>query len=485
MIHPVESYWLHWGPAEQTAMVRNNMDANFENLTKWLLFGGIDFDFISESLLPDLCKHANAPLQVGAMEYDVILVPNCETLRKTTLDCLESFREAGGRLIFTGDVPTLEDARPSDRGATLATHSEYVPFNQGSLLEALASVRLVEIRNEKGTLTENLLYNMRQDGEGRWLFLAHGTEPYNKDISRYQDLRIRLAGKWNVTIYNTMNGEIEAIKQNIRTDTTEVYCRMYDYDSLLLWLEPVVGPVAGKEDTCCCEYRKDGENIRFDVTVSYTLSEPNALLLDQAEYALDDGEWKPLEEILKLENVLEADIPFGKRTNLEWMYLLGEFGVETLGRSARIVAPRKALAFGNIASQGLPFYGGNITCHVPIETKGGRVTFRSNRYRGVMQAVRVDGGDEIPVIFPPYTVDLGVLEAGKHTINVILYGHRRNSFGPVHLTDLNVRWIGPNAWRSEGEEWSYDYIICEEGILNTPVFTENGRNFSQNKVSEQ
>jgi len=578
VIHPVESYWLHWGPAEQTAVVRNNMDANFQNLTKWLLFGGIDFDFISESLLPQLCETASAPIKVGAMEYDVILVPNCETLRGTTLERLEAFKEAGGRLIFTGDLPTLEDAKPSDRGAALAAKAECVQFNQGALLAAMEPVRQVEIRNASGALTENLLYNMRQDGDGRWLFIAHGVEPYNKDISRYQDLRIRLAGNWKVTVYNTMNGETEEIEQKIIGDETEVYRRMYDYDSLLLWMEPVKACCCGctadteqetgdakaaaeAQKVCTCN-AKTPKNINLPMTVPYTLSEPNALLLDQAEYALDDGEWKPLEEVLRLdddcrdqlgwpsrkvsvaqpwvipeepithtvhvrfriqsdieytgaqlaiedaervairfngqtveskltgwyvdksiktvalpaieigENVLEADIPFGKRTDIEWAYLLGDFGVEVLGRSARIVAPRKELAFGNIAPQGLPFYGGNITYHVPVETDGGEVTVRSSRYKGAMQAVSVDGGSQIPVIYPPYTANLGALEAGKHTIDVTLYGHRRNSFGPVHLTDLNERWIGPGAWRSEGEKWTYDYMICEEGVLNTPVITE-------------
>ena len=47
VIHPVESYWLHWGPAESTALIRTEMDQNFQNLTQWLLFGGVDFDFIS------------------------------------------------------------------------------------------------------------------------------------------------------------------------------------------------------------------------------------------------------------------------------------------------------------------------------------------------------------------------------------------------------------------------------------------------------
>ena len=563
VIHPVESYWLHWGPAEQTALVRDNMDQNFQSLTRWLLFGGIDFDFISESLLPDLCKEAGAPLKVGAMEYDVILVPGCETLRSTTLECLEAFAHMGGQLIFTGQLPELENARRSDRGMQLADQALCIPFNRGSILNALENVRQVEIRNETGALTQNLLYQMRQDQEACWLFIAHGTKPYNKDISRWQDLRIRINGLWKATVYNTLTGETEEIRQSVKENNTEVYCRMYDYDSLLLWLEPVVVDFSQPDMPNTRKTLIQEKAISMPVTMAYTLSEPNVLLLDQAEYRLDDGVWQPQEEILRLddacreqlgwptrkekfaqpwvipqeeithavtlrwhiqsdivcdhiklaiedaeclqitwngqtvdntpdgwyvdksiktvvlpplrqgENILQAVIPFGKRTNLEWAYLLGDFGVDVNGRAVRIVAARKKLAFGDITRQGLPFYGGNITYHVPITTEAGSLTLRSSQYRGALQSVSVDGSEATPVIYPPYTVDLGEVSAGQHTVDITLYGHRRNSFGPVHLTDLEDRWIGPRAWRSVGEKWCYDYKICEEGILSTPTITQS------------
>ena len=55
-------------------------------------------------------------LRVGQMRYDVVLVPGCETLRTTTLERLEAFRQAGGRLLFLGEPPRLENALPSRRG---------------------------------------------------------------------------------------------------------------------------------------------------------------------------------------------------------------------------------------------------------------------------------------------------------------------------------------------------------------------------------
>ncbi len=566
VIHPIESYWLHWGPHAQTLPIREDMDNNFQNLTKWLLFGGIDFDFISESLIPELCGEQNGTaFRVGEMEYDVILVPGCETLRSTTLERLEAFRAAGGSLIFAGELPTLEDAVPSDRGAALAMRSKRIPFTRGAVLNAMESVRLVDIRTTDGVLTRTLLHQLRQDHDGRWLFLARGTVPHNRDISRFQDLKIRLAGAWRVSLYNTENGEIEEIRHTVCGNTTEVFCRMYEYDSLLLWMEPAeadaktAAPAASQTDGLPFVQSRC---LSVPITVPYTLSEPNALLLDQAEYALDEGEWQPKEEILRLddlcrerlgwltrrgnvvqpwakedepathtirlrfcinseieyvgarlaiedaekltlrwngqeipntvvgwyvdksiktvalpplvkgENVLEAEIPFGNNTNVEWAYLLGDFGVEVCGRRIRVVPAQTQLAFGDITAQGLPFYGGNITYHIPIETDGGDLQIRSSQYKGIMQSIRLDDDSERPAIYPPYTVRWSDVEAGKHILHLTLYGHRRNGFGPVHLANLKETWIGPTAWRTTGEAWCYDYKICEEGILTTPEIRE-------------
>ena len=69
VVHPVESYWLHWGPNEQTAAVRQEMDDHFVGMAEWLVTGLVDFNYISESLLPGQCEKGSKPLKVGKMQY--------------------------------------------------------------------------------------------------------------------------------------------------------------------------------------------------------------------------------------------------------------------------------------------------------------------------------------------------------------------------------------------------------------------------------
>jgi hypothetical protein len=157
---------------------------------------------------------------------------------------------------------------------------------------------------------------------------------------------------------------------------------------------------------------------------------------------------------------------------VEWAYLLGDFGVRVNGRSVSLIPTAKELAFGDITVQGLPFYGGNITYHIPVATDGGALCIRSSQYRGVLQTAALDDGAEQPLFLPPYTAALGAPAAGQHTVHLTLYGHRRNGFGPVHLADRADKWFGPIAWRSTGDRWCYDYRTVEEGVVTTPEITE-------------
>ena len=113
-----------------------------------------------------------------------------------------------------------------------------------------------------------------------------------------------------------------------------------------------------------------------------------------------------------------------------------------------------------------------VASYPSLTTDGGELVLRASQYRGALQTVALDGGEEKAVIYPPYTVSLGVPAAGEHTVDVKLYGHRRNGFGPVHLADRADKWFGPIAWRSTGDRWCYDYRVVEEGVVTTPEITE-------------
>lgn len=310
VIHPVESLWLHWGPSAQTAAVRSKLDTAFDSVTKWLLAGTLDFDYISESLLPSQCKKASFPLTVGSMNYDAIVVPCCETLRKTTVDRLKAFKKAGGRLVFVGDAPKYMDGVASDIPYRLWKDSVHAELTNSSLLDSLSENRTVSIFNADGTRTSNLITQQRDDGNSKWLFVCQNRNPGKVDVSSLQRISITVNGSFSVELYDTMEGTHAPVAYAHSNGKTVINTGVYAHDSLLYKLTP-----------CDADYQAlITENIEYTVkdypqilirSAQVKTSEPNALLLDICEYALDDEPYGLPEEILRADTALRARLGWG------------------------------------------------------------------------------------------------------------------------------------------------------------------------------
>ena len=417
-------------------------------------------------------------------------------------------------------------------------------------------MRTVEIRNSQGLLAENLIYQMRKDGENTIFFLAHVNKMHTPDIPQKEELTIRIQGNYRVICYDPLQGTKEELPCKWENGSTVIHREMFDHDSLLLWLEPAVSEKHLKSVSETNTYTWERLSVPNQVPVEF--SEPNVLVLDQAEYAFDDGEWMPREEVLRIDNhfrsvlgyplrmeafaqpwvdqqeeevrhhlrlrytfdsevvvegvvlalenphaeilfngeradenvvgwytdqdilcralgtvqlgknVLEIKIPYRRKENIENMFLLGNFGVEVSGQNAVLTAPVKELAFGDITRQKLPFYGGNLEYQIPLETKqDGVVKLDITKFRVPLLSVQIDDEERKIIAFSPYTTQLPV-KKGVHTLKITVYGNRVNTFGTLHNCNENAYWCGPNAWRTTGTSWSYEYQLKPVGILKTP-----------------
>jgi len=309
VIHPIESYWLHIGPESVTSDIRDRMEENFQNLADWLIKGCVDFDYICEATLPELCKEGSAPLRVGEMAYDTIILSGNETLRKSTVERLKAFCRNGGKLIIMGRCPKYIDAEISEELLDLCNQACCIEINKVALLKELKDIRYVEIHNDSGVLTNNLLYQLRQDKNCRWLFIAHAVESENNDIAadKPQKIQIKLNGKWKPVLYDTIQGVCVDMPYYLKDGDTIIETTIYDHDSLLMRLT----------ETKNGEYV--AENIEkeklFETSIKgkvrYSLTEPNVLLLDVAEYSLDGEAFVGEEEIIRIDKLCRnrLDLP--------------------------------------------------------------------------------------------------------------------------------------------------------------------------------
>ena len=488
----------------------------------------------------------------------------------------------------------MTDAVPSNDGAELAALSSQIVFEKAALLEAVEPYRTLRLENETGSLTNHYIYQLRMDQDCSWLFIAVGEPAGNPDFVKKDPVNIVLNGRFTVKEYDTMTGRIRDVKTAKRGAQTVVNHIFYNQSSLLLKLMPVgetsgsvqaadandatqatgvpgamqaVSGASGTAESCAaCGDSALAAALREQLLasgaapkalpnrVAVTLSEPNVLLLDRAEFCMDGGAYQPAQELLRADNVLrsqlgfparggevaqpwvlpeektkhfatlrftiesevevpvrlaleeaehasvklngktvnekvsgwytdhcigtieigtlrkgtnivEATVPFTHRIGLEWCYLLGDFGVRIEGRASVVTAPVRALSFGNIVPQGLPFYGGNITYHLPVSIGANGAVVHIPHYRGALVAVEKDGKRLGETTFAPYDLEVGQADS----IDLVLFGNRVNTFGAVHMVGEDDRFLNPGSWRTQDDGWSEEYVLQKVGILSAPV----------------
>ncbi len=299
VIHPVESYWLACGPKQHTQVEREERDGNFLSLIKWLLYEFLDFDFISESLLP---TQENAPARngfaVGEMEYEVIVVPGMRTMRSSTLQRLQAFKDQGGRIVFAGEIPSLLDALPSDAPSALALSCEQVPYSKSRIISALEPVREVALTNASGVQVSGCLHQLRIDGDSRSLFICNTSMDHEK-----ANLKLTIQGFWQLSELNTSDGSQHSLAAEYTETSTLLSLHLHKHGSVLLSLVP------GKNTTgASLAYKENKRLSTLAGPVPVSLSEPNVLLLDTPEWRIGEGEWQPKKHSLQLDPIIRKEL---------------------------------------------------------------------------------------------------------------------------------------------------------------------------------
>lgn len=555
VVHPVESCWLNWGPSAHTKTARSEIEAHFAAIPEWFAAAQLDFDYLSESLLteqPVAC--ARGRLRVGAAEYGAIVVPPVATIRRSTLVLLRRFAASGGVVIVGGHFPlTIQGSSP--RGLDHALRGAIrVEWRPEALMRVLERWRDFECQNSDGSRTTTLLFQFRREGRLRHLFLC------NRLRADGVTATLKMPGLWRVTSHDTIAGRSREIRVEQIDGQTRLPLHLEPHGHALFTFEP--GSSRKLPPRRSVRFTSDGITLEGPVPIS--LSEPNVLLLSQAEWRWNGGSWQEKEELLRLTNLLrfrcglpahdghaiqpwadltpaqklgrlelrfeiESDcaiagaklaterpndcqvfvggaavnaaacghwvddairclaIPrlragttelrvcmdFTSRTTLEWLYLLGDFGVYVEGRTAHLSKSIRKLQIGDWTQQGLPFYAGNVTYHFAFTAHAGGVEVSFPRFSNPLLKVRLDKRIPQRVAFAPFAAQFARVAAGKHRLDVAAFGNRANAFGPVHHTDLQLARCGPSAWRSTGADWSYSYKLRAMGLLAGPVLRAN------------
>ena len=538
VVNPVETFWaqVHLGWSKGLGLRDEHLkklEIQYQTLFTWLLESQIDFDYGDEEMMSRLASVEGDALRVGQAKYRTVLISGMGTIRSSTLDLLDQFVEAGGKVIVAGDVPTHVDAVEFS-GFKFQVSS----FTKDAVLACvpapLASVDAPDIFGQ-----------LRKTGHGL-IFAALNVA---RD-ERRENATVRIKTGLPIEEWNCETGErtpIAAESSNgWKTFTTD-----FPKGGQKLWVAHVDATPSSRS-----QHLQSDEGVASTIKngpFEYTLSEPNVCVLDSAEYKLGDGEWQPETDILKidqqvrdqhgilrrggemcqpwftakhpikelcpvelrfffeieampetLELVIEEpenftvaingnpldpavakpwiDIAFHRiriapemlalggnaivmktlyreNSNLEAIYLLGDFGVRLDGRIRKIVSKVGEIEIGNICRQGFPFYSGAITYHVPLPERAQRLRLPSIGGACAKVNGRVLGWD-------PFEADVSTC---GDSVDVEIILTRRNTFGPLHDTVKGRMHNGPDHWLTEGTDFGPEPVLIPAGLLDHPV----------------
>ena len=564
VIHPIESYWLNYGPESTSGEIRVQLEKSFQESLRWLIGGLIDVDYISESQVNDTYKGCkNGSLNYGVMQYKAVVVPEVSTLRSGTVKMLNEFIADGGKVIFLSSAPRFVDGKESEEGIKLYSRATKCECNKYSLIKELEFTRFLSVRSEKGKFTDYYMYNRRKDGDEQWVFIC----PFEKRVFEGYDgktdanslipdeLVIKFKGEYLPTLYDTLSGKTEKVSYTVFNGETTVYYTAYENDSMLFNLKPITEKDEKRYTVSGFDFSEPDRTLIFKDAVDYSLSEPNVLVLDTAEYSLDGKDWEAKDEILKIDlalrerfgyplangrdvqpwvigketefkypylkftfdsdiatkcslafedtkeivfngekvdlkidgyftdrHIYTAKLPdvkkgkneliistaFSKRKSLENFFLLGDFGVEVKGSSAKIIEKQKRLYFGSVVNQGLPFYGANVTYNMEFESEDCDAYIDIGYMKGVLASVSIDGEEKGKIAFMPKALLVKGIKKGKHSLAITLFTSRVNCFSSLHnIADPIYK--GPPYWYCPENEWAYEYQLKGNGILRSPI----------------
>lgn len=301
VLNPIESLWAHFGNKMQTSCAQNDIQKAYDFTVNTLMRNNIDFDCISEANMEMLFKETtDGTLCLGEESYEVIILPDCETLRKSTQKMLSDFESRGGKLIFVGQAPKFTDGEETNAFA----EREAMPMFENVLTESLDKYRKVRVYSPYGAPSNRFFHNHIKCADNtEYLFLASNVRPSGRHNTKAQKFTICIDGKYSAEICDTISGEIYPVSAEHKNGRTYIGYDFYDSMSLLLKLTP-------SADEVHISKKAPSKAVPLKICnyMNYTLSEPNVLLLDKALISLDGGEFTENKDILLGDNEIRKSL---------------------------------------------------------------------------------------------------------------------------------------------------------------------------------
>ena len=198
VVHPMTTVWSRLGCSpygnpkrnqERDIPKLNELGDTFNSLVKNLCNKHYDCDLGDEVIISEYGSCSDDKFVIGKCEYNTVIMPFCENLLSETYTKVMEFMENGGTVLGLAPFPRLIEGEVSEKLSLLINHHNFVKlFSENELINYLDKnvKREVSIIYENDKEEENILYQLRYDGNGYILFLS------NNDRESAHEVNIKL-----------------------------------------------------------------------------------------------------------------------------------------------------------------------------------------------------------------------------------------------------------------------------------------------------
>ena len=118
LLHPCSTVWTRLGVnpygnpyrgKERDVPKLNEYGDEYNDLIRFLVEQHFDCDLGDEIIIQEYATVENKTFKIGEASYDVVVIPEVDTLFKSTYEILTKFMSNGGKVIILGKLPNLTD----------------------------------------------------------------------------------------------------------------------------------------------------------------------------------------------------------------------------------------------------------------------------------------------------------------------------------------------------------------------------------------
>lgn len=292
IINPIESVWglvnqyTYRDYFETNDPLYQKIEEEYLQLYQQLWLRGISVDYIDEGLLQKYGKVENARLFCGKKGYRKIILNGNYHLRTSTWRAIQQFMNQGGQVLIVGDLPQYLDGKKYDFSKELAG-ARKLPF---------AIEQIAPLLKDPMVCTDcaELIVNTRRYDEEYAVVLLNASNQHSIRA------RIEIRTEMNCLVLDCRTGEKRGIEYR-RENGCILLEHTFDLDEELVLLL-----TQEKMQPQTRSLREIGTPEHF----SYTLSEPNMLLLDHARLTIDGAAYAD-------DHILRQDMRVRQKFGLE------------------------------------------------------------------------------------------------------------------------------------------------------------------------